>query len=131
MEKEDFEKNMIQMNIFGSRLQEIEQQLQLIGKHIAEFQLTSLALQELEETKEDTEMLAPIGQNIFVKAKVKETNKVMVDIGSKIFAEKTLEETQKILDGKIEEFSQIKDQISEQAQEILNEIEKIERKVKS
>ncbi len=130
MEKEDLEKNMMQLNVFGARLQEIEQQLQLINKHISELQLTSLALQELEETKQDTEMMAPIGQNIFVKAKVQETKKVMVDLGAKVFAEKTLEEAQKILNEKIEEFSQVKDQISEQAQVILNAIDQIEVKVK-
>jgi len=131
MEKEDFEKNMMQLNAFGSKLQEIEQQLQIISKHISELQLTSLALEELGETKENTEMLAPIGQNIFVKSKIQETKKVMVDLGSKVFAEKTLEEAKIILDNKIEEFSQIKDQISEQAQAILNAIDQIENKVKS
>jgi prefoldin alpha subunit len=130
MEKENFEKDMLQLNLFGSKLQEIEQQLQIISKHISELQLTSLALQELEETKQDTEMLAPIGQNIFVKAKIKETEKVMVDLGSKVFAEKSLEDAQKIINEKIDEFSQIKEHISEQAQAILNAIDQIETKVK-
>ena len=130
MEKEDFEKNMIQLNLFGSKLQEIEQQLQIIDKHISELQLTSLALQELEEIKEGIETLAPIGQNIFVKTNIKETKKIMMDLGSKVFAEKTLLEAQDVLDKRIEEFSQIKEKISEQAQEILNAINDIERKVK-
>jgi prefoldin alpha subunit len=130
MEKEDFEKNMLQLNMFGSKLQEIEQQLQIIDKHITELQLTTLALKELETTEQNTEMLAPIGQNIFVKAKIQETQKVMVDLGSKIFAEKSLEEAQGILNEKIDEFSTIKEKISEEAQKILNTINQIENDVK-
>ncbi len=130
MEKEDFESNMVQLNMYGSKLQEIEQQLQIVDRHISELQLTSLALQELDETKENTETLAPIGQNIFVKTKIQETKKLIVDLGAKVFAEKTVEEAQDILNDKIDEFSQIKDKISEQAQAILNAINEIESKVK-
>ena len=130
MEKEEFNQNMMQLNLFGSKLQEIEQQLQLIDKHISELQVTGLALQELGGTKKDTDMLAPIGQNIFVKAKIQNIDTVIVDLGSKVFAEKSLEEAKEIINQKIDEFSDIKEKIAEQAQTVLNAIDQIENKTK-
>lgn len=131
MEKEEFNENMMRLNLYGSKLQEIEQQLQLIDKQISELQATSLALDEIGETKKDTEMMSLLGQNIFVKAKLQENSLVMVDLGSKVFAEKKIDEAKEILEKKIDEFADIRDKIAEQAQTILNAIGEIEENMKA
>lgn len=129
MNQENLEKNIVELNLMNNKLQEIEQQLQIIDKHLTELRSTSLALQELKKTKKNTEILAQIGQNIFVKAGLEDNNEVIIDIGARVFARKSINEAEEILDKRIEEFSQVKEKISEQAQLVLNAMVELEKKI--
>lgn len=129
-EKRELEKRIIELNLLNGQLQELEQQLQIIEKEISEFQLTDLALQELKETKQDTEMLASIGQNVFTKAKLQDNKEVFVDLGAKVFAKKTVEEAQDIIAKKIEEFVNVRNNVAGQLNLVAQRMLQIEKEIK-
>ena len=125
----ELERSILELNLMNNKLQEMEQQLQIIEKQIQEFQLTSIALQDLETSKIDNEVLSPIGQNIFVKSKLLDNKEVFVDIGSKVFAKKSVPEAQEIINKKFEDFVSVREKIAEQAQMLAQEMMGIQKNI--
>ncbi len=129
LKDKELERSILELNMMNNKLQEMEQQLQIIEKQIQEFQLTSIALQDLETTRLDNEVLSPIGQNIFVKSKLLDNNEVFVDIGSKIFAKKSIPEAQEIINKKFEDFVSVREKIVDQAQMLAQEMMGIQKDI--
>lgn len=126
----EMEKAVMEFNLFNAKLQELEQQLQLIEKYVAELQATSSALQQLKETEKDKDMLAPVGQGIFVKSKLQDNKEVMVDIGAKVFANKSVDEARGIIDKKSVDFMALREKIGEQIEAVLCKMQEIENSLK-
>jgi prefoldin alpha subunit len=123
------EKAIIEFNLFNAKLQELEQQLQVIEKYINELQITGQGLEELKNMS-NKEMLAPMGQGIFVKSKLQETKEVMVDIGSRVFAKKSIAEAQGIINKKLIDFMALREDIGEQIDAILTRMQELDTKLK-
>lgn len=127
--EKELEKSIFELNIMNAKLQEMEQQLQIIEKQINEFQMTSLALEDLETTEVNNELLSPIGQNIFVKSKLLDNKEVIIDLGSKVFAKKSIEEALEIVNKKFKDFVSIREKIAEQAQMLAQEMMTIQKNI--
>jgi prefoldin alpha subunit len=126
MNQKEMEKAVMEFNLFGAKLQEMEQQLQTIEKFILELQTTSKSLEELKEAKTDQETLAPIGQGIFVKSKLQDTKEVVVEIGAKVFAKKSIDESRALLDKKVLSFMALRERLVGQMEAVVHKMQKIE-----
>ncbi len=126
MNQKEMEKAVMEFNLFGAKLQEMEQQLQTIEKFILELQNTGNSLEELKEAKADQETLSPIGQGIFVKSKLQDNKEVMVEIGAKVFAKKSIDEARGLLDKKALNFVALREKLVEQMEAIVHKMQKIE-----
>jgi prefoldin alpha subunit len=126
MNQKEMEKAVMEFNLFGAKLQEMEQQLQAIEKFILELQTTSSSLEELKGTDMNQETLSPIGQGIFVKSKLQDNKEVMMEIGAKVFAKKTVDEARVLLDKKALNFMALRERLSEQMEAVVHKMQKIE-----
>jgi prefoldin alpha subunit len=126
MNNKEMEKAVMEFNLFGAKLQEMEQQLQAIEKFVLELQTTSSSLTELKETDISQETLSPIGQGIFVKSKLQDNKEVMVEIGAKVFAKKSIDEARILLDKKAMNFMALRERLAEQMEAVVNKMQKIE-----
>lgn len=94
------------------QFQSLQQHLELINQHVEkmqeqrqEIESTIDALNELEKSKTDTEILAPIANGIFVKAKLLDPSRLTVNLGSDIAAEKSIPEILKLLEDQKEKIT--------------------------
>jgi prefoldin alpha subunit len=126
MEKKEMEKFVMEYNLYGAKLQEMEQQLQAIEKFIVEIQTTSNALDELKDAKINQESLSPIGQGIFVKTKLGDNKEVMVEIGTKVVANKSIDEAKTLLDKKIMDLINLRKNLADQIEVIVIKMQQIE-----
>jgi len=126
MNNKEMEKAVMEFNIFGAKLQEMEQQFQAIEKFVLELQTTSSSLGELKETNANQETLSPIGQGIFVKSKLQDNKEVMVEIGAKVFAKKSIDEARALLDKKVLNFMALRERLAEQMEAVVRKMQKIE-----
>jgi len=120
------EKFVMEYNLYGAKLQEMEQQLQAIEKFIVEIQTTSNALDELKDAKINQESLSPIGQGIFVKTKLGDNKEVMVEIGTKVVANKSIDEAKTLLDKKIMDLINLRKNLADQIEVIVIKMQQIE-----
>jgi prefoldin alpha subunit len=129
-EKKEFEEKVVELNLFNARMQELEQQMQIIEKQISELHTTYIALKELEETNTDTEMFSSVGQNVFVKTKLRDNQEVCMDVGAKVFVKKTLQEAQDIITKKTDEFINIRENATKQIQFIAEQMLALENELR-
>lgn len=90
--------------------QYLEQQIQQVQGFVEELensldQVASIkeSLEELKNTKGNEEMLAPIANGIFIKAKMLDNQKLKVNVGNGAVVEKTIPETIALLEKQEEE----------------------------
>lgn len=129
-EKKEFEEKVIELNLLNSRMQELEQQMQVIEKQISELHTTYTALKELEETQTETEMFASIGQNVFVKSKLADNQEICMDVGAKTFVKKTVQEAKDIITKKTDEFIDIREKATKQIQFIAEQMLNLENSLR-
>lgn len=72
------------------------------------------SLNELKKLKKGEEILIPLGNNIFTKARLEETNKFIVGVGSNVLVNKTFEETAEDINTQSSELKEILKKIEEE-----------------
>ena len=117
--------------------QQLQEQIEQISHHIGLFNQQNMdidiskeALQDIEKTKQGTEILAPIANGIFVKSSLQDNQKLIVNVGAKVNVEKTIPEVIELLEKqkveitkKILEAEVILQDLQQQAMKIYQEVE--------
>ena len=109
-----------QLSILQQQAQQIQEQLQLVEQNVSDLSSISNGLNELKG-KKDSEMLAPLGRGIFVKAKIL-SEELTVDIGKKNFVKKSIPETREIILLQIDKIAQIKERLLDELDKINNQL---------
>ncbi len=115
MEK-DQQELMFKLNMFEQQIQNINQQLQAVEKAMTDMTSLSVGLGELQGKKEQ-EIMAQVGNGIFVKAKLISED-LTVDVGGKNFVKKSIPETQEIIQKQIEKLEGAKEELGKAMEEI-------------
>jgi prefoldin alpha subunit len=122
-----------------SEFQMLQQQMEQLNEHInllnqqnVELEVSKEALKEFANS-EDGEMLAPIANGIFVKAKTSESKSILVNVGSDVVVEKTVEQVVAMLESRqqdtlkqITHFQKLMEQFHHQGNEIYKEVEALQ-----
>lgn len=87
----------LQFQILQQHLQEISQQLELLQQQQAELEVSIEALKELEESKKQTEFLAPLANGIFAQGQLSNTEIVVVNVGSNVTVEMSIPQVVELL----------------------------------
>ena len=107
------------------QLQQLQQQVEQLTEYVERMQgqqkeldASIEALSELQKTKINTEILAPIANGIFLKAELKDNQKLVVNVGAEVTVEKNIPEVLNLL---AEQKEKIAENISE-AETVLQEL---------
>src|SRR3989338_8572050 len=104
-EKNNEEKYM-QLQMLQQQVEQITDYVEKLQGQQKELDNSIEALAELQKTKVNTEILAPVANGIFIKAELKDNQKLVVNVGAEVTVEKTIAEVLKLLEeqkGKITE----------------------------
>ena len=113
--------------IFEREIAQIQEQLQAIEQATLDLSQINFGLDEIPKNK-DSEILAPIGRGIFVKAKII-SDELTVDVGEGTFVKKTITETKKIILEQIEKLNNMKNDLENELEKINQEITNIMQEV--
>ena len=88
-------------------------------------------MEELEKTKTQTEILAPIANGVFIRTALQDNEKLIVNIGANTTVEKTVPEVIKIMEEQkrqatlnLIEAEAVMQELQQQAMKIYQEVEK-------
>jgi prefoldin alpha subunit len=105
-------------------------QLQELNNKVLELEYLKLSLGEFANIEEGQEILAPISQGIFVKAKVLDNKTLLVNVGSSVVVPKTMQSTKELLAKQQEEIEEMRGSALSQIQEMTNLARQIESDLK-
>ena len=126
----EFNKKILEFNILDSRIRELEQNLALLEKQISELQICQISLDEVKNSKKESEVLASLSPGIFVKTNLANNSEVIIDIGSKILCKKKIDEAKKIIENKLNKALEIHDRLISEITIIAQNLGNLEKEIR-
>lgn len=116
--------------------EEVEKQLQFVQEQIVEMNEFTKTLDSFNES-EESEILAPLGKGVYMKAKKEKGEKLFVQTGAGVVVRKTPEEAKRVITGQIKKFTEVKIHLTAQLETfrhefglMLEEVEKLKEETK-
>jgi prefoldin alpha subunit len=114
---------------YEAQAQQIQMQMDILNQTIAATQITGETIESLKEMQEGQEILLPLGNLAFIKAKLMDSSKVMVNVGASVVVEKEIDAAKERLDQRLEDLSKSQMQLRQGLQQIMQRIEQIRNEV--
>ena len=128
--EEELRRLSVEMRYFEQTAEAIQSRINMVNAVIADLTYANMALEGLEEEKENSELLVPIGSNSYIKAKLENPDKVIVGVGAGVSVEKTLQEAKGIVKNRQENLEKtrvsLQQQLAQVAEKISEDREKFE-----
>lgn len=115
------EKQM-ELQVLDTQARMVGEQIDRVENSLLEAEYIKNSISDIENVKKGTEILAPLSNGIFIKAKIEDNTKLLINAGKDIVVEKTPAETRELLDVRIKEMTEVRDKL-------LSEMQKIEDKL--
>ena len=107
------------------------QQIEILNGYFNEINSAEQTLSEIEKSKENQNVLVPIGAGNFIYAAVKDTKNVIVTIGAGVHSEKSLPDAIEVIKKKKTEVENQITQIKSSYNEVMERLREIDRVVKT
>jgi len=125
MDARDFQQKFQIYQVLNQQRKNILEQLEILAKALKDSEETEEIIAEQEISGGD-DVLAPLGKECYVWAKIKDRNKIVVDLGAGIFAEKTFQEAKRILESRKLEIKKHKKDLEKRLEKIDTQLLKME-----
>ncbi|MDX1813782.1 MAG: prefoldin subunit alpha [Candidatus Bathyarchaeia archaeon] len=102
-DEEDLRKLSIEMRYLEQTAETLQQRISIMNAAMTDLTYANMSLDELENEKENADLLVPIGGGSYIKVKLANTDTVVVGIGSGVSIEKTLPEAKAIVKERLSE----------------------------
>lgn len=122
----EMQAKIMEIQMLENKLKQLEQSLNFLDQQIMEQQMIQLNLDELKKAKKGSELLFPLGKNVFVKGKV-ESHEILVNIGGNMAVMKNEEHAKESVERQKLQLSGIRDEITREVEKIINRISIIEK----
>ncbi len=131
--EEKLRKLSVEMRFLEQTGEAIQSRINMINAAITDLTYASMTLEGLEEEKENSELLVPIGGNSYIKARLSNPDKIIVGMGAGISVEKTLQEAKEIIKSRLENLEKsrtsLQQQLARVAEKMSEDKEKFDRLV--
>ena len=116
-EERGLQQRYMELQLLDQQIKQTQQQLGLLEQQIAELAGLEENLDEIEKVKTDSEIFAPLGQGVFIKASIKDNKEVLMNVGPNIHVKKKIPEAIEVIKAQKEELQNITKQIENSLQQ--------------
>ena len=127
---EKLQQKYFQMQMIGTQMKQIEQQLESVGNQIMELQFMKDSLEEIPQSKVGSEILVPVGNGIFAKASLKNNENVIVSVGAGVAVKKSFKDTAEMIDSQINEMRSVESQLISKLEQYAMIVQDLEHQLK-
>lgn len=127
--EEELKEKYMEFQLIQKQIEQISEQVGTLHQQNNELDLSINALNDLDKTKLNSEILAPIADGIFVKAELKD-KKLIVNVGANTTVERIIPEVITLLEKQKEEITkntgeaeQVLEKFTQRAMKIYQEVE--------
>lgn len=119
-EEENWKEKYMEFQMLQQHSEKINEHVEMLNEKLGELEISINAVKELGDTKESTEILAPIANGIFFKASIKDAKNLIVNVGSDTTVERTNSEVILLLEAQQDD---LREKLVE-AEHVMQEIHK-------
>lgn len=92
-EEETANQAIIELRILEGNANLLQSRLNAVETALSDIAIANISLQEIKNTRVDSELLVPAGAGSFIQAKLSDVDKVIMGVGAGVCIEKTIEDS--------------------------------------
>ena len=115
-DQKELNEKYFELQILEQQLKQVNQQLLGMDNQLLELQRIKENLDDIANTKKDTEMLVALGGGVFSKAELKDSSKVLMNVGSNIVIEKDIASSKVVVDHQMGQITEVIKQLEQEFQ---------------
>jgi prefoldin alpha subunit len=115
-DQKELNEKYFELQILEQQLKQVNQQLLGMDNQLLELQRIKENLDDIANTKKDTEMLVALGGGVFSKAELKDSSKVLMNVGSNIVVEKDIASSKLVVDHQMGQITEVIKQLEQEFQ---------------
>ena len=129
-DQKEFQEKLVRYQILEGRVKALLQRREMLITKIVEVENTLTSMGEIEKEKE-SEILLPLGSNVYIPGILKDVKKMIVEIGADVSLEKDIVDAKKILGERKDIMNNGLQSIEKEITNITNEMLGIEQEIAS
>lgn len=102
-QEEELRRLSVEMRYLEQTAETLQQRISMINAALTDLTYANATLDGIEQEKENSEMLVPIGGSSYVKVKLANPDKVIVGLGAGVSVEKSLAEAKATIKERLDE----------------------------
>lgn len=114
---------------YEEQANQVQVQLDMLNQTIAATRIASETIESLDAMQDGQEILLPLGNIAFIKAKIIDTSNVLINVGASIHIEKSIQAAKEVLDKRLEELSKSQMQLRQGLQQLMQQMEAIRQEI--
>ena len=116
----------VELQMFDNQLKQIQKQVQTLENQAVEVEMILESLEEIKKVDKNSELLVPIANGIFAKAKMIDSENLIVNVGSGTAVTKKVDNTKDMLTSQVIEIRAAQEHLSIQFNSILERARQVE-----
>lgn len=128
--KEEFQSMYNEYMGLVQQFQQLQQNINSLDKHINDLNELNNNIDNITETKINSETLIPMGNGIFLFGEIKDNKKALMNVGANVCVEKDLIEVKTNIEKQVNETGSLLMQMQEYARESVNRINELQEHLK-
>ena len=112
----------MEMRYLEQTAETLQQRIGMINAAMTDLSYANLTLESMENEKENSELLVPIGGSSYIKVKLASNDKVIVGMGAGVSIEKTLPEAKAIVKERLDELERTMNSAQQQFSQVAQRI---------
>lgn len=124
---QDEQTKYMELQMIDQQLKMAQGQLDQLDQQIAEISMIFENLDEMKSVKKDEEILVPLVNGVFIKAKITDPKHMLVNVGAGSLVSKSNDELKALLEKQMTQLTNYKDNLMAMLQNFYNQAEKIEQ----
>jgi len=129
MKEEELNKQLYLLQRYQEQAEQLYGEVEIIEKIIADYERAIETMQEMASI-EHSEILIPIGGNVFAYGNLKDTSKILVNVGRGVFVEKPVNAAIDIINKKIDDLKKSQEKLIKTVEEIRERMEEITERIR-
>ena len=114
---------------YEAQAEQVQMQIDILNQTIAATRITGDTIEALKDLQDGQEILLPLGNLAFIKAKLMDSSNVIVNVGASVNIEKPIDKAKEVLDERLEELNKTQMQLRQGLQQLVQQLQQIRSEV--
>lgn len=129
MEEKELQKKYIEYQVVTERIKQLQQQMQTVEQQMVDMLATIQSIDEFSLLADSSEVLVPINNGIFAKAKLKKEDKLLINVGASVVIDKTPEQTKELIERQKMQLEEIRKKIIDMLKKLVDKASALEHEL--